>query len=123
MMIKPTFGERLKIVREEYGISQSQLARKIGMTRAAISLLENGKSSDPILSTAMKIITAFNMSLEEFMQGRDFYDVSDKYTASAIFAMEWGNINRLMPEDRIIIRDLINRLLLLKGERGGYERK
>lgn len=37
------FAERLKNLREETGISQSQLARETKLSQAAISLWEDGK--------------------------------------------------------------------------------
>jgi transcriptional regulator with XRE-family HTH domain len=41
--MKYKFGERLKALRKESGETQVQLAQKIGLTQAALSLLEKGK--------------------------------------------------------------------------------
>ena len=48
-----TFKDRLKELREEKGISQSQLAKETGLNQASISLLEGGRR----VPTAPTIIT------------------------------------------------------------------
>lgn len=42
-----TFGQRLRRLREEAGLSQSALSRRIGITQPAISQLETGERENP----------------------------------------------------------------------------
>lgn len=39
-----TVGERVKLLRKELGLTQTDFAKKLGMTHANISYLESGKS-------------------------------------------------------------------------------
>ena len=41
-----TLGERLKLIREQRGISQNELSRRSGVRQALISELESGKKAD-----------------------------------------------------------------------------
>jgi transcriptional regulator with XRE-family HTH domain len=42
-MNQETFGRRLRAARERVALSQTDLARKLGMTRQALSQMETGK--------------------------------------------------------------------------------
>ncbi|MCO1333286.1 helix-turn-helix domain-containing protein [Microbulbifer sp. OS29] len=58
-------GVRLKVVRQLYGISQRELARRAGVTNATISFIEQGRVS-PSVSSLSKILGAVSMSLPDF---------------------------------------------------------
>ncbi len=64
---KPAFdmGERLRTLRERFGLSQRALATKAGVTNGMISLIEKNRSS-PSVSTLKKILDVFPLSLSEF---------------------------------------------------------
>ncbi len=63
------FYERLINLRESAGYSQRTLARKSGLSAAAISLLESGDRK-PRLSTALAISDALNISIDTLVRGR-----------------------------------------------------
>lgn len=57
------FDERLKQLRDEIGLSQNQLAKKLGMHDRHISLLERG-GSKPGIDTLKKISEIFGVSTD-----------------------------------------------------------
>jgi transcriptional regulator with XRE-family HTH domain len=58
-------GGRLKGVREARGMSQRDLAGRAGLTNAAISLIEQNKSS-PSVSSLKRLLDAIPMTMSEF---------------------------------------------------------
>lgn len=58
-------GARLRYVRQTAGLSQRELAKRAGMTNAAISVIENNQSS-PSVASLKKVLEVIPMSLTEF---------------------------------------------------------
>ncbi|MDE7259293.1 MAG: helix-turn-helix domain-containing protein, partial [Lachnospiraceae bacterium] len=62
------FGEKVKQIREERGMTQQTLAEKLYVTRQAVSRWERG-ARYPELLTAKKIARVLNVSLDELLSG------------------------------------------------------
>ncbi len=65
------FGENLRLLREEHGLSQSALAEAIGMSRRSkgyISELEHGRKT-PTTETLLALSRLFNISIDELLVG------------------------------------------------------
>lgn len=60
-------GERLKVLRQEKGFSQRELARRAGLTHTTISAIEGGRI-DPSLGTLKRILGACEVRMGEFFQ-------------------------------------------------------
>jgi len=60
-------GRNLKRIRKEKGISQGDIVRSLGMDRAFISNIENGKTN-PTLATIAKLAKAVGVSIEELIK-------------------------------------------------------
>jgi transcriptional regulator with XRE-family HTH domain len=58
-------GHRLKHLREQAGLSQRELARRAGVTHAAISLIESNQSS-PSVASLKKVLDGLPISLSHF---------------------------------------------------------
>lgn len=58
------FGNKLFSLRAKSGLSQSQLAERIGVTNKAVSKWENGRAK-PTTKTLNKLAVVFNIPLEE----------------------------------------------------------
>jgi transcriptional regulator with XRE-family HTH domain len=58
-------GERLRRIRQFYGLSQRELARRAGVTNGLISLVEMNRVS-PSVSSLKKLLDGIPMSLAEF---------------------------------------------------------
>ena len=60
------FNENLKIARERKGITQKELAEKIGVAKSTYSLYESG-NREPNVQTIKKIAEALNTSADEVL--------------------------------------------------------
>lgn len=60
----------LKSVRESRGMTQQELADRIGMRRETILHLENNRYN-PSLEMALKIVQVFDLRVEELFQLKD----------------------------------------------------
>ncbi len=60
------FKNNLKFLRQERGIGQVELAKKIGVSNGIISLWENGLR-EPSLASLVSIALFFNVSLDELV--------------------------------------------------------
>ncbi len=58
-------GDRLRLVRQSYGLSQRALAVKAGVTHSLVSLIEKNKVS-PSVASLKKILEAINYPLTDF---------------------------------------------------------
>lgn len=58
-----TTAERLKLLREELGISQARLAKEIGITQASVNRYETGKVM-PTAETLLWYADRFDVSLD-----------------------------------------------------------
>lgn len=64
-------GDRLREERNKAGISQRELARRLGLSASMISQLESGLSK-PSVGTLYAIVTELNLSLDRVIRGEDF---------------------------------------------------
>ena len=67
---------RLKMARIEHDLSQDELAKKVGVTRQTIGLIELGKYN-PTLSVCIAICRTLNRTLDEL-----FWDEQSEYKQS-----------------------------------------
>jgi transcriptional regulator with XRE-family HTH domain len=61
-------GNRLRRERERVGISQRELARRIGLSASMISQIESGQSK-PSVSTLYAIVTELGVSVDDIFRG------------------------------------------------------
>lgn len=61
-------GARLRAIRQMYGLSQRELARRAGVTNGLISLVEMNRVS-PSISSLKKLLDGIPMSMAEFFTG------------------------------------------------------
>ncbi|MGQ0849315.1 MAG: helix-turn-helix domain-containing protein [Actinomycetota bacterium] len=66
-------GDRLREERTKAGISQRELARRLGLSASMISQLESGLSK-PSVGTLYAIVTELNLSLDRVIRGEDYRD-------------------------------------------------
>ena len=58
-------GTKLRAVREQHGLTQRQLAKRVGITNASISLIESGRTN-PLVGNLKRLLDGIPMSLAEF---------------------------------------------------------
>lgn len=89
-------GGRLREERVKAGMSQRELARRLGLSASMISQLESGMSK-PSVGTLYAIVTELNLSLDRVIRGEDFAGDSPDPT-------EDPSISPLVhPEDRQVL--------------------
>jgi len=70
-MVKPTrVTNAIRAHREEAGMTQADLARRIGVTRQTLNAIEQGKYS-PTLELAFQLARVFGVALEELFHYPD----------------------------------------------------
>ena len=67
--MKDNFGAILKDLRLEKGLSQTQLAASLSVSKGIISMWENGKR-EPTLFYLIKLADFFNVSID-YLAGRE----------------------------------------------------
>lgn len=70
-------GYRIKEIREKRNLTQEDLARESGVSRATISALENGVSRATTTKTLMNIARALGVSIEDLFLRRVFNKLND----------------------------------------------
>jgi len=67
-MVKPTLvTNSIRSRREDAGVTQAELARRIGVTRQTLIAIEQGKYS-PTLELAFQIARAFAVGIDDLFQ-------------------------------------------------------
>ena len=61
------FGQNLKRIRTEKGISQGDISRTLKVNRSYISNIENGKMN-PTLATIAKLAKAVEVTIDELLK-------------------------------------------------------
>jgi transcriptional regulator with XRE-family HTH domain len=59
------FGERLRQLREQAGLSQNALARAAGIDSTHLSRIENAKQGTPRMTTVVKLVRALGLQLTD----------------------------------------------------------
>lgn len=76
-------GDRLREERTKAGMSQRELARRLGLSASMISQLESG-ASKPSVGTLYAIVTELGLSLDRVIRGEDFADDGSKAGPTAV---------------------------------------
>jgi len=66
MIMELTFGEKLKLLREERELNQTELGNALNMTQRKVSYLENGKY-EPGMDDLRALCNYFNVSADYFL--------------------------------------------------------
>jgi transcriptional regulator with XRE-family HTH domain len=81
-----TLGDRIRQVRLRYGMSQAELARRIGISSTALNQIESGKTPDPGVSRIVGIASVLGVSTDYLLLGRKGDD-EDEVSSLAVEAM------------------------------------
>lgn len=99
-MDKLTIGQRIKLRREESGLSLNQLSEKANVAKSYLSQLENGEiSTRPGAEVLFNIADALGTSIADLLGKRTQQPVSSKYPDSLkLFAEKYD-----LPESDIMM--------------------
>ena len=64
-----TLGERIRQEREQCGMSQAELARRIGVSKNTMNMIEESKIADPRFSRVLAIARQLGMSVDALARG------------------------------------------------------
>jgi len=94
---------KIKELREEYRLTQKELAEKLGNVQRNISNWENG-TSEPDCETILKLADIFNVSVDELFGRDDYgYDINSNNGESTLYSL----IRRLDENQAEAIKSLI----------------
>jgi len=62
------YGKALRRILSEVGITQAELARRMGTSTAYVSQLCSGKIKEPTLSKAFEVADALDVSVDHFVE-------------------------------------------------------
>lgn len=104
-------GQRLRMLRERHGLSQRELARRAGVSNAAISLIEQNGTS-PSVGMLKKVLAGFPLSLAAFFGGETPGRPQIVFRAAELTEIAGGKISY-----RQVGRDLTGKGLQILHER------
>lgn len=76
------FGESIKRIRKEKGLTQKELGEKLGISQAAIGQFESNKAN-PKMETMQKIADALNVSLNDLVPDSYERNIQEGFELSA----------------------------------------
>ena len=107
-MVDIRVGKRIKQCREEIGLTQSQLAEKIGISTKQMSAIERG-AAFPHCENLIKLINELKIPSDAIFC--DVVDKSRRYTISKLSAQ----IEELPPESKRLIYNIID--IMIQAEK------
>ena len=76
-------GEKLQLLRSRNGISQEELAEKLGISRQSVSKWESGQSI-PDLKKLIILSDIYNVTIDSLVKDGDEYDILQETDAKVI---------------------------------------
>lgn len=101
-----SFGERLRKVRTEQGLTAKELSEASGVPEKNIYRIETGEVEDPRLSTVIPLIRSLNCSADELI-----FDKSD-FTKLAELRQLFLQFAEIQPEQKQLMLDVVQKLYL-----------
>lgn len=91
-------GERLRLLRKEAGLTQEELAQKIGKTRSAVAGYE-AENKEPGIDTLVRLAQIFGVSLEYLIGMSDIKKRNVLNMHSLYIPEDYRNKHEIKPED------------------------
>ena len=102
-------GERIKQLRTIAGLTQSELAEKVGLTYVQIGRYKTGKSN-PSSKVLQKLATTLEASADFLMSGDQSEAVSAQFTDKDLLK-KFKAVELLSTEDKNVVKTLIDALI------------
>lgn len=124
-----TFAQKLKTIRKQSGLSQEQLAEKLGVSRQAVTKWETD-AGIPDIENIMAISALFDISIDELLSNETGAKRTDDFLFESIteydiaepkhYDMKFGGAKRLVlsgyPGEKICVRLASNTLTALQSD-------
>jgi len=108
------FSQRLKMLRQEAGLTQKELAEKLGVSRGTIGMYEIGQR-DPDTETLRKLSDIFGVSIDYLLGKTDFRnsfipeDYKEKYKVTKRDMLQYEDfvkhVNAFFMDDKVADED------------------
>jgi transcriptional regulator with XRE-family HTH domain len=116
-MLSKAFGQRLKATREERGMTQRELARRIETQVPQISRYENGVYL-PNAETLVQIAAVLKTGIDTLLLGKELPDTGDQPLKNIVLLERLAEIDQLPREDQEMVVRLIEAVIKSRqGER------
>lgn len=77
-----SLGDQIRVIREELGMTQAQLAERSGLSQSMIADIENGRRSNLTLPTIFKLAEGLNCQyVSQFQPLKDIPQILDERSA------------------------------------------
>jgi len=102
-------GEQITRARERLGMSQAQLAKAAGLTRASISRIESNHLTNLTTESLCKLADVLGATIDELL-GRYDITLAEGLLSGELRILRKG-YEKLSAENRVKLRDFLNYLL------------
>ena len=106
-----TASKRLKKLRIKAGLNQSQLARKVGVTRAAASRWEQGDIESILARNALSVANALKTDVQYLFTGRCDTNPLDVESLTRAIKIVEQSLDDLTPTGKANIINLVYQLM------------
>ncbi len=106
-----TASKRLKKLRIKAGLNQSQLARKVGVTRAAASRWEQGDIESILARNALSVANALKTDVQYLFTGRCNTSPLDGESLTRAIKIVEQSLGELTPTGKANIINLVYQLM------------
>ncbi|MDE2480802.1 MAG: helix-turn-helix transcriptional regulator [bacterium] len=113
----------IRAARERAGLTQSQLADRVGLAPSHIARLETGDRANPRFETIARIAHALGASLDEIASAAGLATVApesnSRYRAGAVrSAQALRDLLESHDQERSVLKDAVDVLEAISGDRG-----
>lgn len=120
-------AQRIRLARRHAGLSQTQLAQKIGVRRSAVSHWESAEGKNPSMTNLRTVATVTQVQFEWLATGRGAMQVSAEQALDSVAAAEAmviedgaeirliGAFRALPAKGRVMLLELAGMLAVSRG--------
>jgi len=107
-----TIAKRLNKLRIREGLNQSQLAKSVGVTRAAVSRWEQGDIDSILAKNALRVASTLGTSVEYLFTGKHSVDQTDLEALSRSIKIVDQVLGNVSPQGKAAITSLVYQLII-----------
>lgn len=107
------FPKRLRELRKQKNLSQSELAKRVGVHYTHIGRYERGVSSKPSADTLKRIANALDVTSDYLIEGST-EEVARVRIEDRELLQQFKQVEKLADDDKIVIKKLIEAFLTKK---------
>jgi transcriptional regulator with XRE-family HTH domain len=107
-----TLGSRVRELRREQRMTQTDLARRAGISASYVSKLEANRYRRPSAEVLLRLASALNVPVDELYKAAGYPVPAEEFPAAdPELALYLSRIGRLSPHDQRVIKNVIRGML------------